>query len=553
MTTTTWEAPPLAPITRPRRTRTRSGVLPTLWLGVLAVLVFWWTGTPAATGTTPGGALMSLGELAGLLASYLVCAQLLLIGRVPWFERGIGFDRLVAWHRSLGTSVVLLVLTHVALMIVGGSLLDGLSVWSEVPSVLATQPYLWPALIGTVLFLAVGMSSARLARRHLSYEVWFAVHLTIYVGIFLAFAHQVAGGTHFVDSPVARGLWILLYAGTAAALLTWRVVLPLLSHRRYGLRVSAVVPEANGLASVWVHGRGLSRLEARGGQFFLVRFLTPGHRATAHPYSLSMAPTDDHLRFTVGRARRPLDRRRGPPAGHAGAGRGALRARSPRTGRPPTGSSWWPVAPGSDRCARSRRSCSPRAATSSSCTARTTPPGLALAAEFTPSPEPHVRARPRAACPAGPRPARPAAPAVARPRHRVARRVRVRPARDGRRRRALRARPRRAPVRHPPRGDRLMTTPRWRGTLIYVGSLAAMGAAGFTKFAVLAPAATVAESSTDGTRATGRPIPVRRPRARRRHDTGRTSPRPTPGRPPTTPSPSSAPRCRPATAPCRCR
>ncbi|MDQ0375829.1 ferredoxin reductase family protein [Cellulomonas humilata] len=300
MTTTTWEAPPLAPLTRPRRTRTRSGVLPTLWLGVLAVLAFWWTGTTASTGATPGGALMSLGELAGLLASYLVCAQLLLIGRVPWFERGIGFDRLVAWHRSLGTSVVLLVLTHVVLMIVGGSLLDGLSVWSEVPAVLATQPYLWPAVIGTILFLAVGISSARLARRHLSYEVWFAVHLTVYVGIFLAFAHQVAGGTHFVDSLVARGLWIVLYAGTAAALLTWRVALPLLAHRRFGMRVSAVVPEANGLASVWVHGHGLSRLGARGGQFFLVRFLTPGHRATAHPYSLSMAPTDDHLRFTVG-------------------------------------------------------------------------------------------------------------------------------------------------------------------------------------------------------------------------------------------------------------
>jgi uncharacterized protein with FMN-binding domain len=44
-----------------------------------------------------------------------------------------------------------------------------------------------------------------------------------------------------------------------------------------------------------------------------------------------------------------------------------------------------------------------------------------------------------------------------------------------------------------------MSTPRWRGTLIYVGSLAAMGAAGFAKFAVLAPAATVAQSSTGGT------------------------------------------------------
>jgi len=300
MATTTWEAPTIAPVAAPAPARPRGGVLPVLWLGVVAVLLFWWTGTDAAAGATPGGALTALGELAGLLASYLVCAQLLLVGRVPWFERAVGFDRLVAWHRSLGTSVVLLVLTHVLLMIVGGALLDGLTLWSEVPGVLARQPYLWPALIGTVLFVAVGLSSARLARQRLSYEVWFAVHLSIYVGVFLAFAHQVAGGTHFVDSPVARGLWIVLYAGTAAALLTWRVALPLLAHRRLALRVSAVVPEGRGLASLWLEGRGLGSLGARGGQFFLLRFLAPGHRATAHPYSLSMVPTGDHLRFTIG-------------------------------------------------------------------------------------------------------------------------------------------------------------------------------------------------------------------------------------------------------------
>ena len=271
-----------------------------MWLGSLAVAAFWWFGTPAATGATPGGALMSLGELAGLLASFLVCAQLLLVARVPWFERSVGLDRLTAWHRSLGTTVVLLVVTHVALMIVGGALLDQTSLWSEVPSVLARQPYLWPALIGTVLFLVVGVSSARLARRALSYEIWFALHLTIYVGIFLAFFHQVAGGTHFVANQPARFAWILLYAATAAAILTWRVLLPLVDHARHGIRVSAVVPEASGLASVWLTGSDLERLDARAGQYFLLRFLTRGHLGTAHPYSLSMVPTNDSLRFTVG-------------------------------------------------------------------------------------------------------------------------------------------------------------------------------------------------------------------------------------------------------------
>ncbi|MGY4642528.1 ferredoxin reductase family protein [Cellulomonas sp. URHB0016] len=283
-----------------RPVRRPSGALVAVWAGSLGVLGFWWLRTSPLVGATPGGAVTSLGELAGLLGSFLVCAQLLLVARVPWFERSVGLDRLVSWHRSLGTSVVLLIVTHVVLMILGGAWLDRTTAWAEVPSVLATQPYLWPAVIGTVIFVAVGLSSARLARQRLSYEVWFAVHLTTYVAIFLTFFHQVAGGTHFVSDPLARLAWILLYAGTAAAILVWRVAVPLVDHRKYTLRVTAVVPEGRGLSSVWLGGAGLERLGAQAGQFFLVRFLTRGHLGTAHPYSLSMVPTDDSLRFTIG-------------------------------------------------------------------------------------------------------------------------------------------------------------------------------------------------------------------------------------------------------------
>ncbi|WP_028047953.1 ferric reductase-like transmembrane domain-containing protein [Cellulomonas sp. URHE0023] len=300
-TTTAHLAPPPVGVPSARRPGRRpSGVLAALWVGSLAVLAFWWLGTSPLVGSTPGGAAMSLGELAGLLGSFLVCAQLLLIARVPWFERSVGLDRLVSWHRSLGTTVVLLIVTHVVLMVLGGAWLDGTSVWAEVPGVLATQPYLWPAVIGTALFVAFGLSSARLARQNLSYEVWFTVHLTSYVAVFLTFFHQIAGGTHFVSNPFARLAWITLYAGTAAAILTWRVALPLLDHGRHRLRVTRVVPEARGLASVWLEGADLQRLGARGGQYFLVRFLTRGHLVTAHPYSLSMVPTDDSLRFTIG-------------------------------------------------------------------------------------------------------------------------------------------------------------------------------------------------------------------------------------------------------------
>lgn len=288
------------PTVNPRRSRSALVVRAILLVGAIAVVAFWWVGTTAAVGATPGGALTSASELAGLLAAYLVCAELLLIGRVPWFERAVGMDRLVGWHRILGTTVVLLVVTHVVLIVVGGALLEQQALWSEVLSLIATQPELLSAVVGTGLFLVVGLSSARWIRQLVSYEVWFLLHLTSYVGIYLTFGHQIAAGTHFVNAPVAKTVWLGLYVATASALVTWRVLIPLLAHRRMLLKVEQIVPEGPGIVSVWLRGSGVEEFQARGGQFVLVRFLTPGHLWTAHPYSLSTVPAANRLRITVG-------------------------------------------------------------------------------------------------------------------------------------------------------------------------------------------------------------------------------------------------------------
>ena len=116
----------------------------------------------------------------------------------------------------------------------------------------------------------------------------------------MTFLHQISAGVHFVGVPVARAAWLLMYGGTAAAIVWWRVALPLARHFTLGVRVAAVVDEGAGLTSVWLRGAGLDRLDPRAGQFFLVRFLVPGHLLTSHPYSLSLVPTAENLRFTVG-------------------------------------------------------------------------------------------------------------------------------------------------------------------------------------------------------------------------------------------------------------
>jgi predicted ferric reductase len=209
-------------------------------------------------------------------------------------------DKLVRWHRTLGTAVVLLILTHIGFMIVGGMLLDHATPWSEVVTILGSYPDMLSALLGAAAFLAVGLSSARLIRTHLSYEAWYWLHLTTYVAIFLAFLHQLSAGVDFVSRPVNRVAWLLLYLGTASAVITWRFVLPAAAAWRHRLRVNQVVMESSGVTSVWFTGSHLDELGVKAGNFMLFRFLSWGHLLTAHPYSISRVPQADVVRITVG-------------------------------------------------------------------------------------------------------------------------------------------------------------------------------------------------------------------------------------------------------------
>ena len=118
-----------APVPQARpRVRTRPGggrggafaVRAALALGVAVVLGMWWFSTSAGAVAAPASALTSLGELSGMVGGFLVCAQVLLIARVPWFENAVGLDRLVSWHRSLGASVLFLIVAHVLLLVFGG-------------------------------------------------------------------------------------------------------------------------------------------------------------------------------------------------------------------------------------------------------------------------------------------------------------------------------------------------------------------------------------------------------------------------------------------------
>jgi predicted ferric reductase len=153
--------------------------------------------------------------------------------------------------------------------------------------------------VGTAFLLAVVATSYVIVRRRLRYEWWYAVHLLAYAGIALAWFHQIPTGNELVLDNVAADYWRALYVATLALIIGFRVVVPLANAFRYRLRVAEVIEEGPGVVSVRIAGRGLERLHARAGQFFVWRFMTRGRWATAHPFSLSEAPDGRSLRITV--------------------------------------------------------------------------------------------------------------------------------------------------------------------------------------------------------------------------------------------------------------
>jgi predicted ferric reductase len=243
--------------------------------------------------------IASISRLAALTGSYFAIVGIFFVARIPAVERGVGHDRLVAWHRKLGPWSLYLILIHFLFVILAFAGQDQIPLYKELWNFLTLFPWMWWALAGFILMMAAGVTSYKKARAKMSYETWWIIHIYTYVAIAASFMHQVLNGQMFVGHPLNRLYWTALYISMAAAVIIYRIGIPLVRSLRVNLVVERVVVEGPGLISVIMKGRNLKTLAAEGGQFFGWRFLTRGHFLMSHPYSLSAAPTDNHLRITI--------------------------------------------------------------------------------------------------------------------------------------------------------------------------------------------------------------------------------------------------------------
>ncbi len=277
----------------------RVGAMAVLWLSLLLVS-YWWVvdgGVQELGGWATG--LTSVGRLTGLVSAVLLLAQVVLMARVPLLEAAFGQDRLARIHRLVGFTSFNLMLAHLVTITWGYAAGELGRTPATLWDLTVDYPGMLLAVAGTVCLCLTVVTSIKAARRRIRYESWHLLHLYAYLGVGLALPHQLWTGQELMSSVGRTVFWWTAWAVAAAAVLVYRMGMPVWRNAVHQLRVTAVVPEANGVFSLYVAGRRLERLRAEAGQFFSWRFLGRPGWTRANPYSLSAAPDGRGLRITV--------------------------------------------------------------------------------------------------------------------------------------------------------------------------------------------------------------------------------------------------------------
>lgn len=243
--------------------------------------------------------LLLIARWSGLLAVFFVLIQFFLLSRNQWLEKTFGFPALSRIHHTNGLLAFIFIISHPILLTISYARIDKISLSSQFIDFLQNYPFAFLAFLGFLIFIILTLLSLYIVKNKLAYETWYAVHLLAYIAVILAFRHQLAVGTDFLNHPILIWFWYLLYSFVFINLLLFRFFKPLINYFRYSFKVSSIKKETEAAYSVYITGRNFDSFPVRAGQFFILRFLNKSLWWQAHPFSLSQLPQKDELRVTI--------------------------------------------------------------------------------------------------------------------------------------------------------------------------------------------------------------------------------------------------------------
>lgn len=241
-----------------------------------------------------------INRASALVGTSVLLLHLVLVARVPWIEAVFGLDKLTGAHKKLGKPLTYILGLHVVSSIYFYSIQNGEQIFTAAVDLVGGYFEMLLAAIGFALMLVVTVSSINAARRMLSYEIWYLIHLLSYIAVMLAIPHQFVFGSTFLAQPWLSSYFLALYIFVLLNVVWFRSLHPVVRALVGGFKVSSVTPAGNNSTSVTIRGKVLARLHFKSGQFFMVRVMTLKDFWKPHPFSASNSSGEGFLRFTIG-------------------------------------------------------------------------------------------------------------------------------------------------------------------------------------------------------------------------------------------------------------
>lgn len=248
---------------------------------------------------SPENFALNLSRIFALTGTAIALTSIALASRAPWIEKAIGQDRMIYWHRKIGPYALFLIGFHVVLVSFAKRAGTELNTWQSLWDLVMGTKWFMAAFLGFIFMVGIGVTSYHRIRKLFSYETWWVIHLYSYIGIALAFMHEITNGVMFINNTLFKDWWIFYNASVFSILIAYRVITPLRMNISDKPVVQKVVRENRDTLTLWVKTKKDMAMSAQGGQYFNLRLKAGKKWWEAHPYSLSHIPKDGILKFTV--------------------------------------------------------------------------------------------------------------------------------------------------------------------------------------------------------------------------------------------------------------
>ena len=216
----------------------------------------------------------------GFIGLALMVLQFVLAARVNLIEKSYGVDLLIGFHRYTSTLAFVLILAHPIILFINSPEMLELLNFPQAP----LRARL--AMLGTLSFLVMLVTTIWRKQLHIPYEPWRCLHSFLAIlAVGLGFGHAWLVG-YYLDSFLNQllwgsfglvGFWLIFYV---------RIVKPLMMMKR-PYKVESVTPQPGNVWVLALRPIGHPGFEFKPGQFSWLTLNVAPLRMREHPFSMS--------------------------------------------------------------------------------------------------------------------------------------------------------------------------------------------------------------------------------------------------------------------------